>query len=119
MELWVSPCIVGGSDQMAFKNPFQFKRCCDSMFWGCPRRVGSLLCQKQFPALKEKKKKKKRSRKALSEVSPSLPRHKGRGCSASPRNGGTTSGSALPEAQPPRSAAPGAARPPDGRPGRG
>lgn len=42
---------------MAFKNPFQFKRCCDSMFWGCPRRVGSLLCQKHFPALKEKKKK--------------------------------------------------------------
>lgn len=48
----------------------------------------------------------------MSEVSPSLPRHKGRGCSASPRNGGTTSGSALPEAQPgPPTGAPGGAEP--------
>ena len=32
MEMWVSLCIAGAWDQMAFKGPFQLKPVCDSIF---------------------------------------------------------------------------------------
>jgi len=32
MEMWVSLCIAGVWDQMAFKGPFQLKPVCDSIF---------------------------------------------------------------------------------------
>ena len=31
MELWVSPFIVGGLDEMPFQGPFQLKPFCDSV----------------------------------------------------------------------------------------